>query len=304
MESTVLLHSSIAPILDSVRVSGAILSMASLEAPFTVDSGDVPFGVFHAVLSGSAWATRVGGDPQQLEPGQAVVFPSGHRHIISDTPTPTADPVPVTAEGPGPIPTMEVRSGGPETRILCGTVAFEDSPVISIADGLPSMLVVGDHDSGIAAVIDLLADELQATTPGSDIVATRLVDVLAISAVRLALAGEIDAGWAAGLRDPEIGTAIAAIHERPAEPWTVTALASLAAMSRSAFYDRFTGTVGTPPGTYVARWRVHVACGLLRRSAAPVADIARAVGFTSPAAFSTAFKRLIGTSPLQYRHAA
>jgi AraC-like DNA-binding protein len=307
MESTILARSSIGPVLDSLRVSGAILSLAHLEAPFTVDSGAISFGVFHAVLAGSAWVRR-GDDPaQRLGPGHIVIFPTGASHLITDTPEATAPPVPVSASGDGPVPTMAVRNGGDETRILCGTIAFDDSPILSMADALPAMVVAGGGPDGapVDAAVMMLAEELGSSAPGSDLVATRLVDVLVIRALRQGLAaGDFEPGWAAGLRDPGIGRALGAIHAEPDRPWTASGLASIAAMSRSGFYARFTEVVGVPPATYLARWRIHRACGLLRNSSAPVAEVGRRVGFRSPAAFTTAFKRLVGSSPLQYRRAA
>jgi AraC-like DNA-binding protein len=107
-------------------------------------------------------------------------------------------------------------------------------------------------------------------------------------------------GWLAGLRDPQIGRALALLHERPGFGWTLPALAREAGLSRSALAERFTHLLGQPPMQYLANWRMQVAAGLIARGG-KVASIALEVGYDSEAAFSRAFKRLVGRSPTAWR---
>jgi AraC-like DNA-binding protein len=283
---------------------GAVLSLAHLEEPFAVASGRPSTGVFHAVLSGSAWARTVDAEPPvQLVPGQVAIFPSGAEHVISSNPEPTVAPVPVSASGDGPVPTMRVENGGPLTEILCGTITFDESPIMSVAGALPDMVVTGRDGSAdwVRSTVELMAEELHGDVPASDIVAARLADVLVVRALREMVGDGLGVGWAAGLQDPQLAHALAAIHGDPSQPWTAASLARLATMSRSSFYERFTDIVGTAPGEYLARWRIHLACSMLRDTPQPVSAVARAVGFTTDAGFSTAFKRLVGTAPSTYR---
>ncbi len=104
-------------------------------------------------------------------------------------------------------------------------------------------------------------------------------------------------GWLGALQDKQIGRAIALIHRDPAREWTVASLASELAMSRSAFAARFTELVGEPAMHYVARWRMHVALSSLKEENATVGELASRLGYRSEAAFSRAFKRIIGVSP-------
>jgi AraC-like DNA-binding protein len=289
-------------VLATIKVAGAVLSLAHLEAPFAVASGRPSTGVFHAVLTGEVWASTVEqGDARRLGPGQVAIFPAGDEHIIASGPQPQVSPVPVSASGDGPLPSMRVANGGPLSTVLCGTITFEDSPIIAIADSLPSMVVTGCDASSdwVRATVELIADELRADAPASTVVASRLADVLVVRALREMVTMGLGDGWAAGVREPEIAKALAAVHADPSAPWTVGELARLATMSRSSFYERFTETVGTPPGEYVTRWRIHVACGLLTSN--PVSTVARRVGFKTDAGFSTAFKRLVGVPPSKYR---
>ena len=104
-------------------------------------------------------------------------------------------------------------------------------------------------------------------------------------------------GWLGALRDEQIGVAIARIHANPEHDWSVASLADEVAMSRSAFAARFTELVGESAMRYVTRWRMHVAFDLLQRGDGSVASVAAKVGYGSEAAFSRAFKRVIGTTP-------
>jgi AraC-like DNA-binding protein len=109
-----------------------------------------------------------------------------------------------------------------------------------------------------------------------------------------------ETGWLAGLRDPVIGQALAAIHGEPAESWTVERLARLVGVSRSVFAERFVEMVGEPPMQYLALWRMQLASRLLAEGG-QVAAVAAAVGYESEAAFSRAFKKLVGQAPTIWR---
>jgi AraC-like DNA-binding protein len=111
-------------------------------------------------------------------------------------------------------------------------------------------------------------------------------------------------GWLAGLRDEFVGRGLGLLHADPAHPWTIDELAGGVSMSRSAFADRFTAIVGQPPMQYLAQWRMQLAAGRLAIGNAKVAAIAEEVGYESEAAFSRAFKRLMGVSPAAWRRGA
>jgi len=108
-------------------------------------------------------------------------------------------------------------------------------------------------------------------------------------------------GWLAGMRDPGVGRALALLHDRPAEPWTLEKLSEEAGLSRSSLHERFVHFIGQPPMQYLARWRMQVASGLLRDTSAKLVEISLAVGYESEAAFSRAFKREVGVSPGAWR---
>jgi AraC-like DNA-binding protein len=108
-------------------------------------------------------------------------------------------------------------------------------------------------------------------------------------------------GWLAGLRDTAVAPALAALHARPAHPWTVAELARTAATSRTVLSERFSQTVGLAPMQYLTEWRLQLAAEQLARGAAKVAAVAANVGYESEAAFSRAFKRATGHAPAEWR---
>jgi AraC-like DNA-binding protein len=110
--------------------------------------------------------------------------------------------------------------------------------------------------------------------------------------------------WLAALRDRYVGRAIHLMHERPADPWTIDELGCQVGLSRSALHERFVELVGQPPMQYLTNWRMQCGARLLREGRETVATIALEVGYDSEAAFSRAFKRLMGQPPAAWRRGA
>jgi AraC-like DNA-binding protein len=108
-------------------------------------------------------------------------------------------------------------------------------------------------------------------------------------------------GWLAGLRDPMVGRALVVLHDRPTVPWTVERLAKDIGVSRSSLADRFTHIVGQPPMRYLAQWRMQLASRLLADGTTKVSAVALDVGYQSEAAFSRAFKEVVGVPPATWR---
>jgi AraC-like DNA-binding protein len=132
-----------------------------------------------------------------------------------------------------------------------------------------------------------------------------LLDVLLVQILRAWLASRNgDAPrWAVALHDPAVGSALRAIHTQPDRSWTVGELGTRVGLSRAVFARRFTALVGQPPLAYLSWWRMTVAARLLREGDAPMAAIARRVGYASQYAFAHAFKRAFGSPPGAFRRA-
>jgi transcriptional regulator GlxA family with amidase domain len=161
----------------------------------------------------------------------------------------------------------------------------------------PSRTWIGD-------TLGLMAAEVRQLRPGGEAVTIRLADILVIQAIRAWIQADPAAqtGWLGALQDPQIGQAILAVHRNPGHPWTVASLANQAAMSRSAFAARFTQLVGEPAVQYLTRWRMQVAQARLQQGPTTIRELATQFGYGSEAAFSHAFKRVIGVSRGAVRH--
>ncbi len=131
----------------------------------------------------------------------------------------------------------------------------------------------------------------------------KLSELLFIELVRMHLESlpREQTGWLAGLRDRHVGQALSLLHAEPARPWTLEDLSGAVGLSRSALADRFAGFVGVPPMHYLAKWRMQIASGLLTSGQANIARIAVEVGYDSEAAFSRAFKKIVGMPPAAWR---
>src|ERR1019366_3938104 len=195
--------------------------------------------------------------------------------------------------------------GGAPTTIVCGSLSFDRASLRPITKLLPSFILMKADQSRTLALhntVQALASEMAEQAPGSGVVATRLAEVLFIQVLRAHIASgpERNKGWLRAVFDPQMGAALSAIHDRVNTPWTVASLAEAAGMSRSAFAARFKELLGQTPLEYVTEWRMQKAMQLLKQSDKKLIDVARSVGYESGAAFSKAFKRVVGANPGEY----
>ena len=144
--------------------------------------------------------------------------------------------------------------------------------------------------------------ELRAPQPGGYLIIEHLAHMMLVQALRLHLTEGAGprVGWLFALSDRQISTALNAMHENPAHRWTLQELASRAGMSRSSFALKFKALVGTSAMDYLVNWRMALAGERLENSKDPISIIAPSLGYESEAAFSTAFKRVMGCAPREY----
>ena len=196
--------------------------------------------------------------------------------------------------------------GGAPTTIVCGSLSFDRARLKPITQLLPRFILIkADHVHTLALhnTMQALASEMAEQAPGSEVVANRLGEVLFIQALRAHIASEVEwrnKGWLRAIFDPQVGAALSAVHDSVNTPWTVESLAAAATMSRSAFAVRFKELLGQTPLEYVTEWRMQKAMQLLQQRDKKLIDVARLVGYDSDAAFSKAFKRVVGANPSEY----
>lgn len=298
--------------LYQVRMSGAFYSWTEASGDGSVAMPEVPTTLsFHVVSRGTAYLEVDGEDPVAVRAGEMALVPRGIGHCVSTSvgarllgsaeelpQTMLGDHFSVLRIGPDDVP--------PHLSMLCGVISFDSPGAQQVLDVLPRIIRVDSRDRPVmAALVPLLSSEVVDPRPGGEAVATRLADVLVIETVRAWLASDPDVqtGWLAALRDPEIGAVLAVIHREPGRPWTLGELAATAAMSRSAFAARFTAVAGVPAMKYVAQWRMRAARHRLA-AGDTVASVALAFGYGSEAAFSRAYARTTGETPGRVRRRA
>lgn len=293
--------------LDTVRMHTAVFCTAELHAPWSLRSRPLAFGIFHAIVSGGAWAAVDGAEPVFLEAGDAVVIPHGSGHVMAhDLDLRPRDMATIEPDkGQGLVDTLRVDGGGDHTRLFCGRFALQSSVVHPLFSELPTAIVMRSHAgllSWLSSSIDLIDRELRAGGPGAESLVARLGEVLVLEAIRShVVSGAPHVGWLRGLADPDVAAVIALVHDRPAEPWTAASLAREVGVSRATLFRRFESLVGMSPGAYLTLWRMHRATQLLRGNGLTVAATAQQVGYRSEASFSQAFLAAIGERPGAFR---
>ena len=252
------------------------------------------------VMDGACHLTVDGAAPMALRAGDFVLIPAAQQFTMTSREPPTPDDI---GAPPAPSPDGEFRLGVPtgpaDVRLLVGHCSFGSPDAALLVSLLPRLVHVRD-DHRLATVVQLVADESRAGRPARDVVLAHLVEVLFIEALRSAAVTAASPGLLRGLADVRLARAIRQMHENPARPWTVAQLAKEAALSRSAFFERFSRTVGVAPMAYLLAWRMALARQLLRRREGALTDVAERVGYSSASTFSVAFARHVGQSPMRY----
>ena len=263
----------------------------------------------YAVVSGEGFLAVEGvAEPVRLGAGDCFLLPSGRPFSLATglglTPIDAHTLLADKRNG-----TVRTVNGGGGCFIVGGFFTLAPHHARMLLGMLPAIVHIRDEAAKAALrwSVERMMQELREPGPGSNMMAQHLTQMMLVQALRVHLAEGPDAraggsgvGWLFALADRQMAAAIGAIHDDPAHGWTVEALAERAGMSRSSFALKFKQTVGASPMDYLARWRMLLAGDRLENSGDPVSVIARALGYDSESAFSTAFKRVMGCSPRQY----
>lgn len=255
---------------------------------------------FCVVTEGACLLQVEGADPIRLEAGDFVFLPTTPAFVLSGFEPVDPHPIdPIAASQRTNDLHYGPEEGKPDARMLGGYFEFGSPDVSLLAQFLPKVV----HVRGLVrldALVRLIREEAAQSLPGRELILARLVEVLLIEALRAAPADDAPPGLMRGLADERLATSIRAMHRDPARAWTVEQLANVAALSRSAYFQRFTHSLGLPPMEYLLTWRMAIAKDLIARERLPMEQVAARIGYSSASAFSTAFRRHIGRSPRGY----
>jgi AraC-like DNA-binding protein len=311
---------ALSDLLKAIRLTGGVYLAGELSAPWCIQSQvsadecrkvqSRPENVvgFHYVLEGRMLLQVEGASPVQAGPESVVLVTRNERHVLASEPGlrpfRAADHTVIDPEDG--VARLRYDGGGERTRIVCGYVGTENRRH-PLFEALPRTLVLELRDSPgsewLATSFRYAARSLARLEPGAALSIARLSELMFIEAIRRYLCAlpPGQAGWLAGLRDPSVGRALALLHSQFDRPWTTEGLAREVALSRSAFADRFTSLIGTPPMSYLTAWRMQVAQQRLRETQLSVAQVAAEVGYESEASFTRAFSRELGMPPARWR---
>jgi AraC-like DNA-binding protein len=296
-------------VLTLAAVQGSVAASVAGGGDWGLRLDAVPGAAFHAVTAGLAYLVLDGRPPLQLLPGDLVLLPSGARHVLAGTPDAPVRPfdharAEAALEEGGELAVGEQPA---TTRILCASYHHDPAATLATFSLLPDVMHITAlvAPQALRTSLQLLADELRHPGPGSRAVLDHVVNILLIQLLRTWIAdrdmSERPPSWLRGLADPITREALAALHAKPADAWTVDTLASQVGVSRATLGRRFTSEVGLAPRDYLTTWRMEVAAQRLRTADDPIGAIARSVGYTSEYAFNRAFTRRHGLPPGRYR---
>jgi AraC-like DNA-binding protein len=303
-----------------VQLVGAIFINARFTAPWCYQSPSADAAVkvlepsaerviiFHMIMEGECFVEMDNHSPVRLSAGDVVIFPEGDKHRMTSepglAPASGARLEEVLARRPRQL---SYGGGGATTRLVCGYLACDTRLARLLLAGLPPLVRVNVRGSNagiwLEASIRYALAEARSPRPGGAGVLAKLAEVLFIEVLRLYMneQGEGGTGWLAAVNDRVVGVALHCMHKDPAHSWTLEELAHEAHTSRSVLAERFRSLVGNSPMLYLTQWRMLLAANLLRRSNAPLTQVAEEVGYQTDTAFSRAFRREFGLPPVAWR---
>ncbi|MGW0160144.1 cupin domain-containing protein [Mycobacterium sp. NPDC003323] len=297
-----------------VRANGSLFGGSTLTAPWSLHFVDGAPLTLCTVLTGGGWIVTERGASEPLLPGDTVIVHGPQTFRFVDEVGTAAEPIACGEECAVPeYGGTRYRlgwndfgdRGSDATTLIVGAYPVRGEISRRLLDELPAVLRVPCGAEG-DAVLEHLAAEVAIDAPGQQVVLDRLLDWMLVCTLRAWFdrpGGRPPAWWAAQ-RDPVVGAALRLLHAEPAAPWTVASLADSAGVARSTLAKRFAELIGEPPSTYLTRWRMTLAADMLVETRTTVAEVARTVGYSDPFGFSSAFKRVRGVSPTEFRRLA
>ena len=304
-------------ILMRLNLKGTLYFRTSFTSPWGVEVP--PFedvARFHYVHRGGCLVRVSGADGLvALAQGDLLIVPkgAGHRMFCDPRTEDQALPLDRVIELSGFTGEGVLIYGGDQddrdTQLICGHFAFDPQASHPLLDRLPPYIPLADYGQAAGKWMEytlrMIGTEAGGAQIGGDLIALKMSEIILAQALRVFLGTE-GAGKAglAGLADPQIARALAALHRAPGDAWTVAALARIAGMSRTAFALRFAQTMAMTPYAYLTGWRMQVARHALRHTRHSIGDVADRVGYASEAAFARVFKKEVGQTPAAWRRAA
>ena len=272
----------VAALWRSLSLEGSVLFSAAVENPWdlVLEAGGCPR--FHIVADGETLCDAGSVSGLRLGTGTVVLTQDDYPHRLYPP------------------------EGQASAKLVCGSIGMAPAQTHPLFALLPMVLqtTIGAEDFTFWRLVDAMICEATSEHGADPLMSDRLCEAMLTRLLRqyLKTSPELEqlvTAW----RDPCVSRALTALHADPALAWSMSKLAELGGLSRSAFAARFQELVGLPPMTYLTRWRMHLAKQLLQEPGARIYAVARRVGYHSDTAFMRAFKQHTGQSPSAFRRA-
>lgn len=284
---------SVQPFATCVVSSGWRLRMARLD-----------WVTLHFVLRGTG-RLRVGKTPPQpLGPYSLAIVPRRRVHALEGGERASSEAsADGGAPGDGPLQLVAGPEGDREMLVACGGLQARYAGGLGLFDLLVEPIVLDFSDSEeMRAVFARLLEESGSPSVGREAMLNALMnECLVLVFRRLCDSPDCHLPWLRALEDPRMAGVLGTVLERPERPYSLELLASMAAMSRSAFAREFAACFGRTPMAFVRDVRLRHAARLLRGTDLAVDAVARRVGFSSRSHFTHAFRDYFGRTPRSFR---
>jgi len=291
-------------VLRRLQLRGSSYFCSDFHGAWGMDEPASQRGTFHIVMRGQAWLQVADTPAVPLVAGDISVIPHGDAHWLADKPQTIrlSGPEVIAAIQDGELPFEEGEMGA---TLLCGYFEYDARTPHPLLNSLPSLVRLSmeklDDGGWLLSAVRALSVESRSPGPGREVLIDRLTEVVLIEVFRrwMQLHSE-ESGILNALCDARLAKAFDAIHGEPGEQWTVASLATRAGMSRTAFAQEFHDKVGLSPLVYLTNWRMALALDRFKLGDS-VLDVSLSLGYRSEAAFSKAFKKVLGITPGQAR---
>lgn len=284
-----------------------IFAQIQLREPWGIEEATMGYCSFSYLRKGSCWIQVEEDTPFQLHSGQMIVLPYGTNHKAMSDPSVACEQADDLFSGKSieDVEAMIIGGDGVECQLMCGNFIFSplqywgEDPV---SGGLPKVIILdAKHSSRLNDLLIWLYQENSQISSGSDLAIKHMLELLFLELLRNLGQDEWKTGWLNAISDRRLATVVLAIQTQYQKDWKLIELASLAALSKTAFTNRFKEVANSSPLQYLRQWRCLVAAQQLAQGQESVKVIALNCGFQSADVFIRNFKKFHHMTPNQYR---
>jgi len=210
-------------------------------------------------------------------------------------------------------PNTSLTASGKRVEVLDITI----SPALALQHAVTMKLIpaksmiafsenVIQNDTRLDRILGDLSSELEAESPGKEIIVRALVEQLVVQLLRnysaARLSEELELSRV-GLVDRRIRRSVELMYTQLDQDLSLKDVAAASYLSPFHFARLFKKITGSTPHNYLAGIRSTRAQRLLAESDLSITEIAARVGYLSASHFTKAFRQATGTTPREFRKA-